>query len=313
MEGRRWRPLEPLSPAEASIDPGMGPFMAVWRDAFPRLQQAAPRGLEQFNERLVRRLSVETGIIERLYDVDRGTTNVLVEQGFREDLVPRDSTNVEPAHLVQVLSDHEGAWSLVRQCVEGARELTIGFIHELHQAYTAHQPAVVVYDREDRGYETPLLRGAFKLHPNSVTLRSGAVHEYCPPLQVAPEMERLLTLLDECQDKDPILVAAWFHHRFTQVHPYQDGNGRVARALTSLVLLRRGLLPIVVDRDDRTEYLDALEAADAGALSPLARLFARLEEAVMLRALSLPSDAGEDDAPAFTAALEALRRRGEMK
>lgn len=310
MEGRRWRPLEPLSPAETSIDLGMGPFMAVWRDVFPLLRQAAPLELQRFNERLVRRLSVETGIIERLYDVDRGTTNVLVEQGFREDLVPRESTNVEPAHLVAVLSDHESAWTLVQQCVDGTRELTIGLIHELHQAYTAHQPAVVAYDRDGRRYETPLLRGAFKVHPNSVTLWSGAVHEYCPPVQVAPEMERLLALLEEYKDNDVLLVAAWFHHRFTQVHPYQDGNGRVARALTCLILLRGGLLPIVVDRDDRAEYLDALEAADAGDISVLARLFARLEEAVMLRALSLPADTpAEGGAPALPAALEALRRR----
>ena len=123
-------------------------------------------------------------------------------------------------------------------------------------------------------------------------------------------MERLLALLEEYQDKDPILVAVWFHHRFTQIHPYQDGNGRVVRALTCLILLRGGLLPIVVDRDDRAEYLDALEAADAGDISPLARLFARLEEAVMLRALSLPPDAAaEGDAPALPAALQALRRR----
>ncbi|MCY4624708.1 MAG: Fic family protein [Chloroflexi bacterium] len=311
----RWQPIEPLTEFEERIAHGLQPLTEVWREAQARLQEEAPYGLQQFNERLVRRLSVETGIIERLYDVDRGTTNVLVEHGFREDLIPRESTNVDPAHLATVLSDHESAWTLVQQCVGGARELTIGLIHELHQAYTAHQPAVTAYDREGRMYETRLLRGAFKVHPNSVTLRSGAVHEYCPPLQVAPEMERLLSLLAEYQDKDPIVVAAWLHHRFVQIHPYQDGNGRVARALMGLSLLRAGLLPIVVDRDDRTEYIDALEAADAGDLVPLVRFLVRLEETAIIEGLNLQTGPLEQPSASATgtelARIEARFKRRE--
>ena len=44
--------------------------------------------------------------------------------------------------------------------------------------------------------------------------------------------------------------AAWLHHRFTQIHPYQDGNGRVARALASLLFIKAGWFPVVVTRDD---------------------------------------------------------------
>jgi|GEM_PF-6737520 len=31
----------------------------------------------------------------------------------------------------------------------------------------------------------------------------------------------------------PLLVAAWLHHQFVQIHPFQDGNGRVTRALVA--------------------------------------------------------------------------------
>ena len=75
------------------------------------------------------------------------------------------------------------------------------------------------------------------------------------------------------QNEDPVIVAAWFHHRFTQIHPYQDGNGRVARALTTLILLRADLLPLVVDRDLRVEYIKALELADQKQLSATRRNF----------------------------------------
>ncbi|MBZ5606004.1 MAG: Fic family protein [Acidobacteriia bacterium] len=104
-------------------------------------------------------------------------------------------------------------------------------------------------------------------------------------------MDQLISYLSEYTNEDPIIVAAWFHHRFTQVHPYQDGNGRVARALTTLLLLRGDLLPLVIDRDLRVEYIDALEKADRSDLSPLAQIFAGLERNAILRALSVDVDA----------------------
>ena len=71
--------------------------------------------------------------------------------------------------------------------------------------------------------------------------------------------------------------AAWLHHRFTQIHPFQDGNGRVARAIASLVLVKDGLFPLVVTREDKPKYLDSLEAADEGDLKPLIDLITRLQ------------------------------------
>jgi hypothetical protein len=103
-------------------------------------------------------------------------------------------------------------------------------------------------------------------------------------------MENLLNWLSQYGSEDPIIVAAWFHHRFTQIHPYQDGNGRVARALTTLILLRAELLPLLIDRDLRVEYITALEEADAHNLTPLASLFARLERTAIMQALSVDAD-----------------------
>jgi hypothetical protein len=107
---------------------------------------------------------------------------------------------------------------------------------------------------------------------------------------VDSEVDNLLGWLPQYLGDDPIIVAAWFHYRFTQIHPYQDGNGRVARALTTLILLRADLLPLVVDRDRRSEYIKALELADQAKLSSLAEIFARLERNAILQALSVDAD-----------------------
>ena len=63
------------------------------------------------------------------------------------------------------------------------------------------------------------------------------------------------------------------------------------RVLVTLVLLRAELLPLVVDRDLRVEYIKALESADFGDLAPLSMLFARLERGAILQALSIDTDA----------------------
>jgi hypothetical protein len=85
----------------------------------------------------------------------------------------------------------------------------------------------------------------------------------------------------------PEIEAPWLHHRFTQIHKFQDGNGRIARALASLVFLRAGWFPLVIHRDDREAYIAALENADSGHLSALLLLFSRVEKRAFNNALSL--------------------------
>ena len=63
------------------------------------------------------------------------------------------------------------------------------------------------------------------------------------------------------------MVVAWLHHPFAQIHPFADGNGRVTRALVTWHLVQHDHLPIVVTRDDRGDYIDALETADDGNLN----------------------------------------------
>lgn len=117
----------------------------------------------------------------------------------------------------------------------------------------------MLWTNSETASRSPSIKGEFKKQPNNPTRPDGSLHEYCPPVQVESEIENLLRWLGEYSGEDPIVVASWLHHRFTQIHPYQDGNGRVGRALVTLVLLQADLLPLVIDRDLRTEYLEALE------------------------------------------------------
>jgi len=117
-------------------------------------------------------------------------------------------------------------------------------------------------------------------------------HEYCPPEHVAAEMDRLIAMHESHRTKDvvPEIEAAWLHHRFAQIHPFQDGNGRVARAVASLIFLRTNWFPLVINRDVRADYISALETADGGNLTPLVELFSKNQKNFFIRALSLSED-----------------------
>ncbi len=319
MADYKWRPIEPLTDQDRAIDLAeIRPLYDSWRASKKRLQSAGEATLWGFTERLIRRLSIETGILERLYDLDRGTTEALIAKGFVEDLVSRSSTDIEPSRLIDILRDQEAAIQLLMDCVGGDRQPTKGVIHELHTMLTRHQDTTWALDQFGNRGEIELLKGRYKKLPNNPRRPDGSLHEYCPPVQVDSEMENLLSWLSDYSSDDPIIVCAWLHHRFTQIHPYQDGNGRVARSLITFILLRSELLPLVVDRDLRTEYINALEEADRGDLSALARQFAGLERAAILQALSVDAGSEMEHERALTSAVidsltQKLGRRRQAK
>ena len=74
-------------------------------------------------------------------------------------------------------------------------------------------------------------------------------------------------------NEDIIWKEAMFHLNFLLIHPYDDGNGRTARIITTANLLQQGILPGVITLKDKKEYCDIIERQDADAL---AELFKRL-------------------------------------
>ena len=166
MPDYKWKPIEPLSDRDRAIDlADIRPLYESWRASKERLQQSSRAGLKEFNQRLIRRLSVETGILERIYDLDRGTTEALVAHGFVEELVSRSSTDIEPSRLIDILRDQEAAIQLMIDCVARNRELTKGVIHELHAILTRHQDTTSAIDQLGNRFEIPLLKGKFKEQP----------------------------------------------------------------------------------------------------------------------------------------------------
>jgi Fic family protein len=109
--------------------------------------------------------------------------------------------------------------------------------------------------------------GLYKTEPNFVRMKSGEIHHYILPEDVPAKMASLVEWhrqQDAKNDLHPLFHAALFHHQFALIHPFDDGNGRMARILMNLILMRAGFPPVVIKLQNRDPYIAALRRADAG-------------------------------------------------
>ncbi|MFZ0965022.1 MAG: Fic family protein [Candidatus Bathyarchaeia archaeon] len=140
---------------------------------------------------------------------------------------------------------------------------------------------------------------------NAGKYRSGQVRvagaTFMPPSaeKIQSMISQLLQTLSQNPDElRPIELAAFFHHEFVYIHPFLDGNGRTARLLMNVILLRTGYPFTVLLKVDRPKYLRALSEADNGNLIPFANFVANCVE----RSLNIYLLAFEKEAEILTLA-----------
>jgi Fic family protein len=129
-----------------------------------------------------------------------------------------------------------------------------------------------------------IVPGEYKNSPNSVRTATGEIFEFATPLDVPAKMGDLMVKLNECISLPlgelPSRLAGT-HHTFAIIHPFDDGNGRVARLILNYILLRRELVPIIIPTEEKKIYLGALREADAGLPDALTEYIAgRMVEAL---------------------------------
>ncbi len=288
----RWQPIKDLPESYKELEsPELHTLAQVWNEQKDQLTQLD--SLKDFNQQLRRKWAIETGIIEQIYTLDRGVTQLLIERGIDANLIPYGASDRPPEMVTLIIRDHEAAVETLFDYVKNDRPVSTSAIKELHSLLTRHQETSSAINSIGRSLEVPLLHGEWKRTSNNPTRPDGSIHEYCPPEHVAAEMDRLIEFHFEHLKKDvsPEVEAAWLHHRFTQIHPFQDGNGRVVRCLASLIFLKAGWFSLVVTREERRDYIDALEEADdKDNLRPLLGLFQRLQRKAFVEALGVAGD-----------------------
>jgi Fic family protein len=280
--------IQPFPEPGAHVFAELRALISVWNEKRAALE--GDGAYKEFITKLQREWAIETGIIERLYTWDRGVTEMLIEQGIESSLISHCGgvSQRDAQHIQVVINDHLGIVEGLFGYIKGEEPLSEYFIRGLQAQFTAHQDTTEAVTASGALMQVALIKGEYKTLPNNPRRYDGTVHTYCPPELTKEEMENLVRMYRAADEAYPPEVkSAWLHHRFTQIHPFQDGNGRVARALASLVFLRAGLFPLVVRESDRKEYIGALEMANGGELGPLIAFFARRQKDAILKALGL--------------------------
>jgi len=210
---------------------------------------------------MVARLKNEL-MIEYTYDSNAIEGSTLTLRETR--LVLEEGITVGGRSLKEVFAarNHPEAIKLVEKLVEASGEITEEDILGLHE--------LVLHDIDESAgeYRTSGVRiaGASFMPPPSKEIR----------LRI---MDLLRWLKDNPDELAPVELSAVFHHRFVQIHPFTDGNGRVARLLMNAILMKHGYPFIAnITYRDRARYLKTLSDADLENVSAFVNFIARSVE-----------------------------------
>ncbi|MSR48252.1 MAG: hypothetical protein EXS13_14535 [Planctomycetes bacterium] len=102
----------------------------AWTEQRATMEKSGAR--QRFIDRMVRSWCIETGIIERIFTLDRGVTQTLVEQGLHAALIPHGKSDLPAEELIAILEDHKEAADGLFTFVAGRRSLSKAYVLELH-------------------------------------------------------------------------------------------------------------------------------------------------------------------------------------
>ena len=273
-----------------------------------QLRPIPPEQMEIIDEKLTIEWTYNSNAIE-------GNTLSLEETAFfiKRGLTVRGKSMVE--HLEA--QNHVEAVRFLQEVVKGQRPLTEGLIKELH-ALLMRGIDWVWIGPSDRRVRRATRPGQYKIEPNHVIRLDGKVHYYVDPFKVTDEMEKLLQYYSESNLRlHPVELAAQLHYGFVAIHPFVDGNGRVARLLMNLILLQNDYPPAVIRNEAREDYYRALMSADEGDLLPFITLITQEVQRtfdVIFEVIEKPVRYGPDDVTKQLDRLERqVRRRTEAE
>lgn len=255
-----------------------------------------------FPSSFVNRLRKEL-IIEYTYDsnaIEGSTltlneTRLVIEEGI--------TIGRKPLSEIQGAKNHPEAIEFIENMVYGSENISEEKILHLHELIL-------------KGIDPDA--GKYRVSGVIVT---GAM--FTPPRssEVPQLIKELLDWLKNNIDEySPIELAARFHHKFVQIHPFSEGNGRTARLLLNTILLKNGYPFLInISYKDRAKYITALQEADLGNLYTFVNFIARSSERVLdiyLNALDEPNiltlNQASEQSPYSADYLSLLARRGRI-
>lgn len=165
------------------------------------------------------------------------------------------------------IKGHNEAINLVYEVAKSDREITENFIRELHFLILKEPYEVDAITPDGKATKKIISIGEYKTLQNHVKTKTNEIFYFAEPFETPAKMHDLIKWLTQEIKKDdinPIILAAEFHYKFIRIHPFDDGNGRIARILMNLILMKFGFPPVIIKTQDKENYFLSLRKADAG-------------------------------------------------
>ncbi len=201
------------------------------------------------------------------------------------------------------IQGHDEAVKWILEIIKGEevqRPISELFIRELHK--------LILKEPYYRPAQTPdglpttkkIEIGVYKTQPNHVKTSKGEMFYFATPEETPAKMDELIDWQraeEEKKELHPILLAVGFHYRFVRIHPFDDGNGRMARLLMNFILMKYGFPPAVILTEHRKEYIEALREIDQNEnLEPFAIYIAKsIKRALEIKKKALNNESLDEE------------------
>ena len=169
------------------------------------------------------------------------------------------------------IKGHHAAIDFLLVFVRQEEPITEADVRELHKVILVEPYQADARTPDGHPTKRTIQPGQYKPMPNHVETSTGEIHYYATPEETPAKMADLMAWYRRELDKSalhPLILAATFHYQFVVIHPFDDGNGRMARLLMNLLFMQAGYPPVIIRTEDKNSYLLALEQADTGDLEP---------------------------------------------
>lgn len=167
------------------------------------------------------------------------------------------------------ITGHNEAINALVDLTRGDAPLTESFVRQLHELILRERYQVDAITPEGAPTRRWIEVGQYKTGQNHVQTVTGEIFRFAEPMDVPGKMHTLLQTINELQapsSAEVVFVAAKAHYDFVLIHPFDDGNGRMARLLMNLILIKYGFPPAIIKTQDKQQYFSALRQADGGQL-----------------------------------------------
>ncbi|KAF8652546.1 hypothetical protein AX16_004358 [Volvariella volvacea WC 439] len=220
----------------------------------------------------LQKFAIETNHLESIFLLTDGSTEDLVRRGIVEGVVDYQAESLikDPAKIKSIINDTMASYEIVRNIVNHRTPLNQELLCLIHAKlmYTCR------FSEVDSNPPIRCIASGKTRTATRDTVVIGVTQriQCCAHEEVDKELDYIFRVTNDRiaePNLNPFAAASWIHTVLVRCHPFEDGNGRITRLISSIPLIMQGYPPISISLSQRRSYYDSLNAAYYGNYSML--------------------------------------------